>query len=58
MPWSSYTAYHELEDSLEIWLKDGGCSYLPKGPETEEAIEFTKAKLKPCKPVTCRPIEP
>lgn len=43
--WSKYSSYAEYDDYLQITETSGGITFLPKRPELEELIEFTKTKI-------------
>ena len=47
--WSEYKSLREFEDYIEIEDEQGKFSFLPKYPELDEIIEFTKTKI-PAKP--------
>ncbi len=44
--WDEYLRCAELPDALKIWHADGGISFIPRTPETEAVIAFTKTKIR------------
>jgi hypothetical protein len=43
--WSHYSSYIEHDDYLQLNDMTGNITFLPKSPELEEFIEFTKTKI-------------